>query len=206
MKKSTYSHKSKSITKTYTLNEARQIMLDLFRESSDPESIFRDFADNLLPRLIYGTPKESEEAKRWVLGKSEEAKMTMGLETHYPLLDVVDPRYAALLLTITRQVEADYNCTTAVEKLLAENIAVAHVKIIDQSRRLNDLLGSIGYSDKRHVTAAVEVLSRQIDRATRQLYTALTTLRQVKHPQLAVNIVNRTTFVAENQQINTPSL
>jgi len=125
-----------------------------------------------------------------------------GLEHHYPLLDGVDRRYAALLLSIVRQIEEEYGCKTATEKILAENIAFAHVKIIDQSRRLNDELEAMGHSTMKEIVAATEVVSRQVDRATRQLYAALTTLRQIKHPQLEVNIVNKNTFVAQNQQIN----
>jgi hypothetical protein len=55
---------------------------------------------------------------------------------------------------------------------------------------------------KKEIVAAAEITSRQVDRATRQLYAALSTLRQIKHPQLEVNIVNKNTFVAQNQQIN----
>jgi hypothetical protein len=195
-------NKTAAIAKRYTPEEARRIVLELFRASSDPEQIFRDIGENLLPKLVDGTPAESEEAKRKLLGKSDEAIMTMGLEHHYPLLDGVDRRYAALLLSIVRQIEEEYGCKTATEKILAENIALAHVKIIDQSRRLNDELEAMGHSTKKEIIAAAEVVSRQVDRATRQLYAALTTLRQIKHPHLEVNIVNKNTFVAHNQQIN----
>lgn len=195
-------NKTAALARRYTPNEARRIVSEVFRESSDPESIFRDIAENLLPQFVDGTPDESERAKRLLLGKSDEAKMTMGLDHHYPLLDTVDRRYAALLLSIVRQIEEEYSCVTATEKMLAENIALAHVKIIDQSRRLNDLLRVIGQNGKKEITNAVEIVSRQVDRATRQFHAALITLRQIKHPQLEVNIVNRNTFVAQNQQIN----
>jgi hypothetical protein len=194
--------KSKAVAKRYTPDEARQIVLEVFRDSSDPEQIFRDIAENLLPQLTHGTPQERERAKNWLIGKSDEAQMTMGLEHHYPLLDMVDRRYAALLLTIVRQIEKEYGCTGAIEKMLAENIGVAHIKIIDNSRRLNDLLGVMERNSDTETTHAAEMLSRQVDRAARQLYAALTTLRQIKHPQLEVNIINRNTFVAKNQQIN----
>jgi hypothetical protein len=129
----------------------------------------------------------------------------MGLEHHYPLLDTADKRYGALLLNTVRQIEKEYGCTSAVEKMVAESIGMAHIKIIDQSRRLNELLDVMSHGRRIEVAREVEALSRQIDRATRQFYTALTILKQIKHPQLEVNIVNRNTFVAQNQQINATS-
>lgn len=187
------------VVKRYTPEEAQRIALDIFREDSDPESIFEEIA-KLLPQLIDGTPKQYEDAKRQLLNKCDEARMTAGLENHYQLLDTVDRQYAALLLRITRQIEREFECTMAAEKMLAEQAAIAHLKVIDHSRRLNDTIECMSHSTKREMAQHVEALSRQVDRATRQLYTALSMLRQFKQPQLSVNI--RNTFVAENQQIN----
>jgi hypothetical protein len=196
---STTAATKKSITKRYTPQEAQRIALEIFREDSDPENIFEEVA-KLLPHIIDGTPKEHEDAKRKLLNKCDEARMTAGLENHYQLLDTVDRQYAALLLRITRQIEREFDCTTAAEKMLAEQAAMAHLKVIDHSRRLNDTVECMSHSSKRDIAPQVEALSRQVDRASRQLYTALSMLRQFKQPQLSVNI--RNAFVAENQQIN----
>lgn len=191
---------TKALAKKYSLDDAKRILLDIFQESSDSENIIRDIADNILPKILSGTKKESDEAKRTLLAKSDEAIMLMGLTTHYPLLDMVDRRYAALLLSLTQQIEKDFNCSTAVEKTLAEDIAVAHIKVIDQSRRLNDWLNYSENSDGVIKASHLEALSRQIDRANRQLLSSFSVLRQIKHPQLEINI--RNAFIAQNQQIN----
>ena len=46
------------------------------------------------------------------------------------------------------------------------------------------------------------ILSKELDRAHRQLITALTTLRQIKNPPIEFNVKAKTAFVAQNQQIN----
>ncbi len=196
-------NKARAIAKTYTPEEAKHLILEAFRDNSDPENIFTEIARDLLPQIVSGTPEESKRAKQWLLGKSDEAQMTMGLEHHYPLLDTVDRRYAALVLSIVRQIEQEYDCKTTVEKILAEQITIAHIKVIAHSATYQDWLGSAGRSDSRIKAQELEALSRQIERAQRQLLSSLTALRQIKHPQLEVNIVTRNAFVAQNQ-VNVP--
>lgn len=192
----------KAITKCFTSEEAEKLVHEVFKKESDPDNIFTEIAEKLLPDLMHGTPEESERAKQFLIGRSEEALMTTGLTHHYQLLDCVDRRYAALLLSMTRQIENDFECKTTAEKALAENIALAHVKVIDHSRQLHEALGQMGRSSTSIRSQEVEALSRQVDRANRQFLTGLTTLRQLKYPALQVNVISRNAFVAQNQQVN----
>ena len=45
-------------------------------------------------------------------------------------------------------------------------------------------------------------MSKHIDRANRQFITALTTLKQIKMPSLAISVKTKAAFVAQNQQLN----
>lgn len=195
--------KNKAVAKTFTSEEAKSIVLDIFREQSDPEEIFKEIARNLLPQLISGTPKESERAKEWIFGRSEEAVMTMGLTHHYHLIGTVDKSYAALVLSMVRQIEKEYDCKTAIEKMLAEQITMAHIKVVAHSAVYQDWLGIVGKQGTGIEAHELEALSRQIDRAQRQFLSSLTALRQLKQPQMEVKIVARNAFVAQNQQVNT---
>lgn len=193
--------KSQAIAKAYTAEETRRIVSELYRDESNPESIFEEIAENIIPNYLHGTQEERIRAKYTLLNKRDAVAMTVGLDHHVPLLDVVNKRYAPLLLAITRQLEREYDCTTAMEKMLAEQIGMAHLKIIDHSRQLNDAIELMSRSGGKNIAQQIEVLSRQVDRATRQFYSSIVTLRQLKQPQLAINI--RNTFMAQNQQINT---
>ena len=201
IKKTDNASQRHALTDQMSPQEIKETILYLFEESSDPNGILRDIGEKRLQKILHGTDEEAEEAKHFLLGQSDEAIMLMGLVTHYPLLDTVDRRYAALMLTITRDIEKEHQCTTTIEKILAENVAVAHLKMVDVSRRLNGMLEFMDHSvDNSVVPKQVEALSRQADRAHRQLLQSITTLKQLRQPTLEVNI--RNAFVAQNQQVN----
>ena len=46
------------------------------------------------------------------------------------------------------------------------------------------------------------MLSKEVDKAHRQLIMALTTLKQIKNPPVEFNVKAKTAFLAQNQQIN----
>ena len=48
----------------------------------------------------------------------------------------------------------------------------------------------------------IQIIGLELDRANRQFLTALQTLKQIKAPQLEVNVETKTAFVAQNQQFN----
>ena len=103
---------------------------------------------------------------------------------------------------VTRLIKAEYNCSTPVERMLAEQIALAQMKILDHSRLYQYWLSATWRSSSPIKGREIEALSKQIDRAQRQMLAALTALRQIKQPHLQVNVVARNAFVAQNQQIN----
>lgn len=123
------------------------------------------------------------------------------LETHIGLIESVEELYRPFIKEFCSQIINDYSCTTSIERALAEQIANAHVRIIDNSRRLNGELNCRDMSPHRN--SYIANLSKQLDRAHRQFDSALFALRQIKQPQLSVNVKATNAFVSHNQQINT---
>ncbi len=185
----------------YTPEDARKLVEFIFLENSDPQNIYSELAEKVMPKFMKGTDEEKEWARRQLLGRSSEAVMTVGLINHYQIIYTAEKQYASLILEITRKIEKEHECTTAVEKILAEQIAMAHIKIIDYSRRFEEWCSS-PQSSKVEITKFLEMLGRQIDKANRQLHTAIIVLRQIKQPALSVNINTKNIFTAQNQQIN----
>jgi hypothetical protein len=193
---------NKTITsKSYTSDIAKGILEDILAVNSDPQVVFDKLAEEVVPKLLHGTDEEKLWAKNEISCRSEEAVMALGLTNHYHLIPTTDKQYAALILSMTQQIEKDYDCKTAVEKALAEQIAIGHIKVIDYSRRFEEWCGN-GHLSKDAMVRFLGVLSRHIDRTSRQLLTAITVLQQIKRPPLEVNINTKNAFVAHNQQIN----
>jgi hypothetical protein len=132
---------------------------------------------------------------------TQEIMTTMSADTHWDLVETVNPSYRGLAIEFTDQIIREYDCKTNSEKALATFIANAYIRTIDNSRRFNSCAEAGEHlSDER--TRYLAMLSKQIDRANRQFLSALTTLKQIKSPVIEMNIRTKNAFIAQNQQIN----
>jgi len=190
---------NKTAVKKLTEIEVRDLVKKRFKAECDPELIFKTAREKFeslkdIKREEFKEPKE--ELQKFVYN----SLMPLGLETHYPLAETVKDSYRPLVIEVARQIEKEYDCRTPSEKILAETIAGAHIRIINYSRKLNAL------TDEGYLTAERNgygnMLSKEIDRAQRHLISALVILKEVKNPTIELNVKAKTAFVAQNQQIN----
>jgi hypothetical protein len=106
------------------------------------------------------------------------------------------------------QLYKEYNCQTASEKALAQSVVIAFEHILDYSRRLHIVMENTGNAKVIDIKVyplflkRMQIIGLELDRANRQFLTALQTLKQIKAPQLEVNVKTKTAFVAQNQQFN----
>ena len=126
--------------------------------------------------------------------------MACGVMRPYAILETVKEKYRPLVASFAEQLFAEYECTTPSLKATAEMAASAYVRTIQLSKELSKLTGVSTISHGQNEYSAF--LSKEHDRAQRQFTTAVALLMQSKTPKLEVNITNRNTFVAKNQQIN----
>ncbi|HEY9583832.1 MAG TPA: hypothetical protein VJI66_02620 [Candidatus Paceibacterota bacterium] len=202
-----YKNREKIISNkvNYTPEDARNIVNAIFYEDSDPQKIFQKLAEKVIPKLMDGNNEEKEWAKNQILGRSSEAIMTSGLVNHYQLTHTVNRQYSSLIIEVAREIERNYNCTTVLEKTLAEIIAIAYMKVIDSSRMFIEQFESKKNINMEQTTGYLEVLSRHNDRANRQFLNALAILKQIKQPPIELNIKTKNIFTVHNQQISNNS-
>ncbi len=193
-------HTTKALSKPPTTEESKQFVRDSMHAGCDPEYLFREIS-GVLQKLKDGSKKGKDEAKKYLQEQSDQFVMALGLENHYHLRHSVSKKYAPLVLNVVQQIEKDYKCTTALEKATAELVALAHVQVINDQKRLNDFLNCVEEVDDAS-TRCGAFFSKQADRSYRNFLSMMTALRQLKQPQLEVNIKTHNAFVAQNQQIN----
>ena len=111
---------SKQKTKDFMLSNG------LYNPDKILENFARDMDKNKGKKM---TPKLYEDYER--------VAMTLGLETHLPMADTLPEEYRPLLMNIIREVEAEYACTTVIERSLAEIVASAHIRVIHYTKTLN---------------------------------------------------------------------
>ena len=190
--------KSKTITKPKTLDEVRNIIGD-FMSPHDPDIILREVRaklDDYMKEESLITPKSP-------LFKA----ITLSEFKNGFLLTVIAPeRYKTFGLNMFRQLKEEYNCTKVSEQATAELATLSYVRALDMQSRITNVLdkGTISESGAKFIA----ILSKDIDRTTRQYFTAIQTLRMLKQPSLNVNIktntaiVGQNQFVQENQHVN----
>jgi len=187
----------KSLAKDYTPEKIREMIRKDLHITSDPDYILETVTKKVNAYLA-ASDKEAEAMKKDMLESHSGVLDSMGLDTHYALATTVSER--SLVITVARQIEKEYNCKTASEKVLIQLIAGTYGKIIGYSSVMNSNIYELSISNEKNGYLAI--LSKELDRAHRQLITALSTLRQIKNPPIEFNVKAKTAFVAQNQQIN----
>jgi hypothetical protein len=142
-----------------------------------------------------------EQAKKELEAAVKTAMYALEVETHYGLMDSVGGKYRGMAKEMTAQIIKDYACTTHAEKMLAESIVSAFIGQISFTKRFNSCFNA-QEEISSELTQFLEMLGKQIDRSNRQFLSTLSLLKQMKQPQLEVNIKAKNAFVAENQQFN----
>lgn len=187
----------------YTPSRTREIIVESVSMQGDVDRALKRFGDDILPKYIQGDKSESEKTEKEF--KEEVTELMYGLEvdTHWGLMESFDQRYRGLAKELSSKIIEEYCCTTAAEKMLAETVAGTSIRFLDSSRRFNNVLAA--NSDiTANLTGFLAMMSKQMDRTHRQYLSALMTLKQLKAPNIEMNIRAKTAFVSQNQQINAP--
>ena len=191
----------KKVIKKYSPKETKDILLQSTKFEGDLDYILSQLGNDLLPKYFDGSDEESKEVKDQVHKKTSQMLIALETDTHIGLMDTFDSYYKGLSKELCSQLIKEYQCNTNLEKTLVEVIVNSFIRIIDNSRRLNNELDCKNITPNRNVY--ISILSKQVDRANRQYLNALMALKQLKTPNIEMNIKTNTAFISHNQQINT---
>lgn len=127
--------------------------------------------------------------------------MALGLDTQLPAAETVPEEYRPFLVDITKQIEQDHNCTTASAKVLAQTIALCHVRLIAYTKRLNEMILNED-SPHKSKNSYYDLIGKEIERTQRQLNCTTLALKQLTTRAQLLNVKANTAFIAHNQQFN----
>jgi len=195
----------KDVAREYTLDEAKRMLIRGLSVEGDYQADLRQFRDEILPKFFQNDVEAQKEALEKYKDKTLGLLVALETDTHVGLMETFNSQYRGLAKELTKEVIKDYSCSTSLEKVLAESVVNAYIRILDTSRRFNNS-AEVGEYITDNRTKYLAMLSKQIDRANRQFLSALMTLKQIKAPTIEMNIKTTNTFVAQNQQINAEKL
>ena len=200
MKKEIKSTDEKALVKKYDPKKTKEILLDIAKPDGDLAQNLKKLGEEILPKFISGNEQERKDSLEPLNQIALNVLVALELETHVALMETFKPKYRGLAKELSSQLIRDYNCQTSAEKALAETIANAYIRILDNSRRLNNEFECKNITHERN--KYISNLSNQIDRANRQFLNSLLTLKQLKTPAIEMNIKTKNTFLAQNQNVN----
>lgn len=154
----------------------------------------------IMPSVLDGTPEEKKKSEAEYSEIATEIMRILETDTHFGLMEAVSEQYRGTAKELAMRFIIEYECSTSLEKTLASDIAHSYIKILDNSRRLNNEFNCKEITRNR--TTYIAVLSKQVDRANRQFINSIFALKQLKSPTLEMTIKTNNAFIANNQQIN----
>lgn len=166
----------------------------------DPEEYLRRVAKELHPKYRI----KGEDTSKMTDAESallKEAFITLGVENDSSILPSIEDDIRGMAIKIRRELIKEHSCETYSEKMMVDMMVSSYMRNITAARKLKNALNMDTTSDI--VNKFVSVLSQEVDRAQRHFITSLTALKQIKSPNLSVNVKTNNAFFAQNQQVNT---
>lgn len=190
---------NKDIAKIHTHDQLRDMLVNAISVDGDPKTVL-----NKLGKIYdeYIREKNPDDALCTKLRNEINIALPLvTLETHYLASEATSGRYRPFVMQFANDVIAEYHCTTSSEKALAETVAIAYGRILELSASFNESQRIEFLSNEK--TGYYTMIAKELDRAHRQFTSALLVLKQLKTPNLEVNIKAKNAFFAQNQQVNT---
>jgi len=164
------------------------------------ESVFKKIKEEILPTCESKNKRLLKIANNDFRNSMEKLARIFESKSHVGLRETFTERYKMLSYEMTEKNIEEFKCSNEIEKALAETITNSYIRILDNSRRLNSAYEASGIT-QLHINY-ISSLSKQIERAYRQFNSSILTLKQLKSPQIELNIKATTAFVANSQQVN----
>jgi len=175
--------------------------LKKFKVDIHPKSLLEESA-KLWTEYAQANDARKEEMLDELNEKLAHASVIVELENHYMAAETVDnKKLRTLMIEVIDSLIVEHDCKTTTEKMLAETAGAAFCRMIEYSNRLTGLTRQEYLTPTK--TGHYSMLSKEVDRCTRQYISALTTLKRLKQPALNITFKSNNAYVAQNQQINT---
>jgi len=194
--------RKKAIEK-YDSEKVKKALFETITLDGDKKRLLKELGEEILPKYLKGSLKEQKEIEKRLQDKSLALLRIFESESHVNLMESFTESYRMTAKEMVSKMIDEYQCTNEAEKAIAGTITNAYIRILDNSRRLNNELECRDISHNRNTY--ISMLSKQVDRANRQFLSALLTLKQLKAPSIEMNVRATNAFVSQNQQVNFPN-
>ena len=182
------------------LNEANEV-LNRLKKDIEPQSI------NNKVNKIFERIDSSDNQKGPFLTPSELDLLDQFIrmhefEKHLLLTESLPDKFSSMAINMAKSIIAEYKCTNTVEKSLVEIIVNSFCRSLYLSSILVVVLEQKTVQIEQNFTNYYKFIGKELDKANREYLTAITTLHQLKSPNIQVNLKADTAILGQNQQFN----
>ncbi len=186
----------KTKNESSAIKEGKEFMLAYCESSLDNNKKLKEIAREIYPKFFI----KNEELSEKELELINEAFYGLGIETGSHLADLTPKKLRSLMANLRNELIKEFNCTTSTEKILVDTIVNAYARNLNYSKRLLNATELNRTSPE--INGFIKEMSKEVDRANRHFLSALQTLKEIKQPELKVNIKTNTAFFGEKQEFN----
>ncbi len=186
--------------KTLSNQEIRTDIIAYMNIEQDPRHVLKKIKEKL-PKITRKSgfieiPKDEDSQELF-----KNAMMILGLDNHQALICATKEDFRPLAIEFANSLAKEYDCKTPSEKSLSQVVVNSYIKLMESSMRFT-LGADSGEYITEDRTKYLAMLGKEMDRANRQFISALSLLKQIKSPEIRVDVKADTAFIAQNQQLN----
>jgi uncharacterized protein YunC (DUF1805 family) len=178
------------------IKEGKRFLIHCGRAPFDTNEKLKEIARKIKPKIFI---------KKEDLNEKETELLTQvfydfGIENGIHLADSTPEKLRGLTANLRNDLIKEFNCTTSTEKILVDTVVNAYTRNLNYSKKLLGVT-EMGNTNS-NINNFIGLMSKEIDRANRHFLSALQTLKEIKQPELKVNIKTNTAFFGEKQEFN----
>jgi hypothetical protein len=185
---------TKAILK-FSIEDAKNISISSAMGRLTAEKALVELAEKQFPLM-----KNGDKAPDDVSKNIDNVSLVYSQESGHALVESIEPRYRGFALQLRNDMKKEFDCRSASEIALVDQIVNSHIRKISYSKLMESHNEPKWLSHEK--IALLNFFSRETDRAHRQFISSLEALKFLKQPTLKVNIKTNNAFMGENQQFN----
>ena len=199
-KKQSKSPGSIALLKPLLPEETKQIAIQRTMATVKQETLLKELSEKDIPEMFATNNLIPTDE---VSDKLDKVSLASSLESGHALVESIPKRYRGFALLLRDELEQEYSCETASEKMLVQQIVNSHIRMLSYSKKMEERNEPEWLSHER--AAFLNFYSRESDRAHRHTLSALETLKAIKQPGFNISVKANNAFIAQNQQLNNHS-
>lgn len=166
---------------------------------SDPKVVLINTADALNAMKTEGD-SISEEKLQEYSEKLRKFSLMDSIKSKSLLIESISVDHRSFALEMCRELEEEYSASSPSVITCIQNIVLNYIRVMNITHKLNNELDKTSYSDLSCKYS--DTLSRELDRAQRHYQSSLQLLKQLKAPEMNIQINAQNAIVGHNQQLN----